>query len=145
MAAGNAKSVYQYDLQGKFIARHRSQKDAAKALGRESSKGAAISAHLAGKYKSAYGFQWSRTFVTSMRAIVHERTPKGNDPRMVTMDKLATNLRRELPVKDHGIITKPGHREYGRHKIELGTMEIYFKPGKSVEEIVEKYSRVILG
>lgn len=61
---GTPSVIYQYDLNGQYIAEYKSLKEAAKKLGHDVSSG--ISAVLRHKCQTAYGYQWSKEKVDSM-------------------------------------------------------------------------------
>lgn len=133
-----SKKIYSYDLRGRFVAEFDSLSDASRVIGVAPGN---ISRCFAQKQRTAGGYQWRQEKFDE----IPSSQQRGGNGNMITNAKIEENLsRRELIFKDHGIVTKPGHREYGRHEIELGTMRIYFKPGKPVEEMVQKYSRVKL-
>ena len=60
---GVSKEVYQYDLNGAFIAKYESTKEAAKALGKSQGN---ISSAANGKRKTAYGFVWSYDYIMNL-------------------------------------------------------------------------------
>lgn len=57
---GASKEVYQYDLQGNFIAQYSSTKEAARVLNKSQGN---ISSAASGKRKTAYGYRWSYDYI----------------------------------------------------------------------------------
>lgn len=142
MRNSTKKKVYKYGLDGKFIVELESLRAAAKDAGIAAS---AISRCINDQQLTCGGFQW--------RAEKHQQIPpvkpysrgkaKKSSQATITMSvsDIDTKSHQAEEVQDVGIITTPGHREYGNYLVRIGKVEIYFKPGrKTVEEIVKKYN-----
>ena len=123
-------SIYQYDLQGNFIAEHESQKQAGITLNVHPKQ---INQVLKKIRKSAGGFQFSYIKRKSI-------PPISTSSNVGTYESI--NKKIEIPFKDHGVINDKNSFYFGKRKISIGaSLWVYCDPNKNVNNIVEKYQK----